>query len=319
MKSKGLSGCAAVFFLFAMVLMVPSAQGADQYVFASGPTGGVWYPIASGMVDLCQNKAGITLTQQTGGGISNAANVSVGKAHLGLTTADVAKSAFVGKGAFEGKALSNLRLLGVLYPQQYNLAVLADSDIHRVQDLKGKRVVTTRKGSSTELMTRRVLETHGLTYDDLKQVNHTNLTDGVNLMKDGHADAMSHLITNPAAYLIDLSSAKPIRLVSLDPEAIKKMIEQVPGYAATSIDAGIYPGQKEKVQTIDSPVMIVTREELPDEVVYKITKTFFENLEQLKNVHSVMHHFTPESASKNPVIPIHSGALHYYKEVGVVK
>ena len=320
MNSKSIAlNISTMAFLLILLSVVPALGQQSQYIMASGPTGGVWYPIASAMVDLCQNKAGITLTQQTGGGISNAVNVSSGKAHFGWTTADVAKSAMVGSGEFQGKALSNLRLVGVLYPQEYNLVVFADSGIRKVQDMRGRRLVTTSKGSSTELMTKRVLEAHGLKEEDLKQINHTNLTDGVNLLKDGHADAMSHLITNPAAYVMDLASAKPVWLVSLDPDAVKSLVEKFPGYTATTIEAGIYKGQTEKARSINSPVMLVSREEMEEETVYKVTRALFENVSQLRSVHSVMEHLSPEKASKDPVIPIHKGALKYYKEVGSVK
>ncbi|MBI4588711.1 MAG: TAXI family TRAP transporter solute-binding subunit [Candidatus Rokubacteria bacterium] len=301
-----------------LLLGVVPVWAQPQLIVASGPVGGVWYPVASGMVEILQNKAAMTLTQQPGGGISNVFNVGAGKAHLGFTTADVAGSAILGEEDFKGKAVKNLRLLGVLYPQQLNLAVLADSPIRKVLDLKGRALVTTQRGTSTELMTRRVLEAHGLTYSDLRRVNHAGMSDGVNLMKDGHVEAMSHLITNPAAYLLDLASSKPIRLLSLDPVAVERLLK-FPGYTRTTIKAGIYRGQDQEALTINSPVMLVTREELEESVVYKITRALFENRSQLVAVHKVMEHFRPEEAAKDPVIPIHPGALRYYKEAGVAR
>ncbi|MBI3107657.1 MAG: TAXI family TRAP transporter solute-binding subunit, partial [Candidatus Rokubacteria bacterium] len=152
-------------WIVAAVALAATAAGAgpaaaQQVVVVSGPIGGVWYPVASGMAEILQNKVGVTVTQQPGGGISNVFNVAAGKAQLGFTTADAAGAAFAGAGDFKGKATPNLRLVGVLYGQQYNLAVFADSPIRKVQDLKGRALVTTPRGSSTELMTRRVLEAH---------------------------------------------------------------------------------------------------------------------------------------------------------------
>ncbi len=311
----------AIGLLAALVLLALRAAPAgaqSQLILASGPVGGVWYPIASGMVEILQNKAGITVTQQPGGGISNVFNVSAGKAQVGFTTADVAGDAIAGEGDFKDKATKNLRLLAVLYPQQYNLAVFAASGIKRVQDLKGRAIVTTPRGSSTELMTRRVLEAHGLTYADLRKVNHANLSDGVNLMKDGHVDAMSHLITNPASYLLDLESSKPIHLVSLDAAAIAPLVK-FPGYSKTTIPAGIYRGQTQEALTINSPVMLVTRAELSEDTVYRVTKALFDNREQLVSVHKVMEHFRAQEAAKEPVVAIHPGSLRYYREVGAVR
>ncbi len=311
----------AIVLLDALVLLALSAApalGQSQLILASGPVGGVWYPIASGMVEILQNKAGITVTQQPGGGISNVFNVSAAKAQIGFTTADVAGDAIAGEGDFKDRAAKNLRLLAVLYPQQYNLAVFAASRIKRVPDLKGQAIVTTPRGSSTELMTRRILEAHGLTYADLRKVNHANLSDGVNLMKDGHVDAMSHLITNPASYLLDLGSSRAIRLVSLDPAAVERLVK-FPGYSRTTIKAGIYKGQDQEVLSINSPVMLVTRAELSEDTVYRVTKILFENRTQLVSVHKVMEHFQPAEAAADPVVPIHPGSLRYYREVGAVR
>ncbi len=283
--------------------------GLFDYIFTTGLTR---------VVSNLPQQSPVTVTQQPGGGISNVFNVAAGKAQLGFTTADVAGEAIAGAGDFKGKAAANLRLVGVLYPQQYNLAVFADSAIRKVQDLKGHLLVTPPRGSSKELMRRRVLEEHGLSYADFKQVHYGSNADGVNMMKDGHADVMSHLITNPAAYLLDLASSKPIRLIALDPAAVDRLVK-FPGYTRTTIKAGIYKGQDQEVHTVNAPAMLVTREEVDEALVYKITKTLFENRSQLVEIHKVMEHFRPEESSKDPVIPIHRGALRYYREVGVVK
>lgn len=315
-RTRGWIGAALVLAVAAAAAAPAAAQ--SQLVVASGPVGGVWYPVASGMAEILQNKAGFTVTQQPGGGISNVFNVAAGKAQLGFTTADAAGAAIAGEGDFKGKAAPNLRLVGVLYGQQYNLAVFADSPIRKVQDLKGRALVTTPRGSSTELMTRRVLEAHGLSYEDLKKVNYGSNADGVNMMKDGHAEVMSHLITNPAAYLMDLASSKPIRLISLDPAAVERLVK-FPGYTRTTIKASIYKGQDQEALTINSPVMLVTRAEMAEDLVYKLTRALFENRAQLVNVHKVMEHFVAQDAARDPVAPIHPGALKYYREVGAVR
>lgn len=317
MPTKGLVR-ATLLAVALIVGGVASATAQTQMVIVTGPIGGAWYPIGSAMVEILQ-KQGFRLTQQPGGGVSNAFNVGAGKAQLGFTTADVANAAVNGKGDFKGRAQKNLRLVAALYPQQYTLVVWADGPIKKVADLKGRVLQTTARGSSTELMTRRVLEAHGLTYDDLKSVNHSNVSDGVNQMKDGQVDAMSHLITNPAPHAVDLSSSRPIRIVSLDPSAIKKLTQAHQGYSPAVIKGGLYPGQMADVQTVGEAVILVTRAELDDDTVYKMTKTLLGNREHLANVHKVMAGFTPAAAVDSQALPIHPGALKFYKEAGVAK
>jgi TRAP-type uncharacterized transport system substrate-binding protein len=66
-------------------------------------------------------------------------------------------------------------------------------------------------------------------------------------------------------------------------------------------------------------VLLVTRADLDDALVYKITKTLFENRNDVIQVHNVMKNFTPAFAVASPVIPIHPGALRYYKEIHAVQ
>jgi TRAP transporter TAXI family solute receptor len=295
-----------------------AAAAQTQMVITTGPIGGAWYPIGSGMVEILQ-KQGLQFTQQPGGGVSNAFNVGAGKAQLGFTTADVANAAVNGKSDFDGRPQKNLRLLAALYPQQYTLVVWADSPIKSVSDLKGRVIQTTPRGSSTELMTRRVLEAHGLSYSDLKSVNHSNVSDGVNQMKDGQVDGMSHLITNPAPHAVDLSSSRPIRIVSLEPAGVEKLTQTYQGYSPATIKAGLYPGQTGEVRTIGEAVILITRAELGDDTVYKITKALLENRTHLANIHKVMADFTPAYAVDTKALPVHPGALKFYKEAGVAK
>ena len=50
---------------------------------------------------------------------------------------------------------------------------------------------------------------------------------------------------------------------------------------------------------------------------FAAAKAFFENHDTLVNVHQVLAEFVPENAAASPLIPIHPGALKYYKEAGL--
>ena len=298
-------------------LAAPAAG--QQMVMQTGPIGGAWYPIGTAMVEILQSKAGVTFTQQPGGGVSNAFNVGGNKAQIGFTTSGAAASAIAGSNDFDGRAQKNIRLLGSLFPQQYTLAVWADGPVKTMADLKGRALQTTPRGSSTELMTRRVLEAHGVTYRDLKTMNHSNLNDGVNQMKDGQVDGMSHLITNPAAHVLDLQSSKTVRVMTLDPAAVDKLVKDFPGYVKSDIRAGMYNGQSAAITTVGEPVVLITRAELDADTVYKMTRALVEGRTAMAAVHRIMDGFTAAYAAADPSIEIHPGALRYYREAGAVK
>ncbi|MFH1603632.1 MAG: TAXI family TRAP transporter solute-binding subunit, partial [Pseudomonadota bacterium] len=169
-----------------------SGAAAQNIVIKTGPQGGVWYPVAAGMAGVLTEKAKMRVAVQAGGGISNAIQVARNEGQLGFTTSGAAKEVYDGA---EGRPPEkDLRLFGVLYNQYYTLSVPANSPIKSVKDLKGRSLVTQRKGSSTEKNTHDVLEVYGLKYDDLSKANFPgSLNDAANQVKDRQVDAVSLL------------------------------------------------------------------------------------------------------------------------------
>ena len=62
---------------------------------------------------------------------------------------------------------------------------------------------------------------------------------------------------------------------------------------------------------------LVTRSDLSDDMVYQMTKTFFENLGDVQASHSAAKTISLEEAPKAPPVPLHPGAIKYYKEKNI--
>ena len=84
-----------------------------------------------------------------------------------------------------------MRQLANLYAQYFQMVVPEDSGIKSVADLKGKALACDRKGLTGEQLSELVLKAYGLDYKDLAKVHHVSYSDGVSLMKDGHARVSS--------------------------------------------------------------------------------------------------------------------------------
>jgi TRAP transporter TAXI family solute receptor len=63
---------------------------------------------------------------------------------------------------------------------------------------------------------------------------------------------------------------------------------------------------------------LVTHAEVPEDVVYNMTKATFENLEALATAHAAAKDMTLENAAKDPPAPLHPGAERYFKEAGAL-
>ena len=83
------------------------------------------------------------------------------------------------------------------------------------------------------------------------------------------------------------------------------------------VPAGSYPGQTVDVPTIASNNILAVSSDVPEDEVYEITKTIFENLPFLHQMHPGTKGIKLEGALAGLPMPVHAGSLRYYKEVGV--
>ncbi len=83
------------------------------------------------------------------------------------------------------------------------------------------------------------------------------------------------------------------------------------------ISADSYPGQKEAIRTIAQSNVLVVHPDIPEDVVYKVTKNVYENLPFLQNIHKATYAMKLEKAIDGLPAPLHPGALKFYKEKGL--
>ena len=90
-------------------------------------------------------------------------------------------------------------------------------------------------------------------------------------------------------------------------------------YQPAMIPANTYEGQTTDVPTAAIPNFLVTQSDVPDELVYLMTKALYDNLDTLYAAHSAAKAIKRENAVKGMPVPLHPGAEQYYREVGVIK
>ena len=83
--------------------------------------------------------------------------------------------------------------------------------------------------------------------------------------------------------------------------------------------ANTYQGQTTDVPTVAIVNFLVTHEGVPEETVYQMTKQLFENLDQMVAAHKAASAIKLANATDGMPLPLHPGALRYYKEKGIVK
>jgi TRAP transporter TAXI family solute receptor len=92
-----------------------------------------------------------------------------------------------------------------------------------------------------------------------------------------------------------------------------------PAYIAGVIPANTYEGQAGVVTTIAIENFLVTHEGVSTDTVYKMTKSMYENLDQMVAAHAAAKAIKREDGPKHMPVPLHPGAEKYYREVGLIK
>jgi len=252
-----------------------------------------------------------------GAGISNVRAVHEGKSELGFGNAVSTVDGVNGSAPFNAKQ-DNVCHVGTLYFQYFHMVTTADSGVQTVADLAGKTVTTQQRGNTGEQMTRAVLEVNGVTYEKLRRVNFGNYNDSVAQLKDGQAQGFGLITTVPASSVMDLASARDIRVLEVPDDKLKALQQINAGYDKRIIKAGSYPKQDKDVQTIGTWTHLIASCKLPEDRVYNLTKALVENIPSLAAVVSAVKELTAKDMATDVGVPYHPGAMKYYKEAKVL-
>jgi TRAP transporter TAXI family solute receptor len=300
----------------AAALFAAGAAQAQQVRLMTGPQGGSWYPLGGAIANI-GDKAGLKVQVLPGAGIANVKAVQAGKADLGFANSISTVDGVAGREPFTEKA-SNVCNVATLYPQFFQVVANADSGINSLADLKGKGLAVQPKGNTAEFISQQALQVYGMKYEDMGRVSYVSYTDAVSLMKDNNAQVFTLGTTVPASAIMDLASARDIRMVAIPDDKFQAMRKLNPGYTKLVIPAGSYPKQTADVQTIGYATHVIARCDLDADVVYKVLKGMVDNKADLAAIAKAMAGTTPKMMAEDIGVPLHKGAMKYYKEAGVL-
>jgi TRAP transporter TAXI family solute receptor len=304
---------AALALSIAVAIATPAT--AQEVRMMTGPQGGVWVPLGGQLKDLWEKAIpGLKVQNLPGAGIANVRGIEEKKAEIGFGNSISTVDAIAGREPFKAPH-KNVCNIATLYPQYFQVLVRTDANIKSVADLKGKSITTQQRGNTGELITRQLLQVHGLTYNDVK-MSYVSYTDSVSQMQDGHAVAFTLGTTIPAGSVLDLATSRDVTLLDLS-GSLAGMKKLNPGYTLVNVPAKTYPKNDKDVQVIGYATHVVASCDLPEQVVYTMTKTILDNVSTLATVNKAMTGLTPKQMAEDIGVPFHKGAARFYKEKGV--
>lgn len=294
------------------------AQSGETLSIATGGTGGVYYPIGGGFAEIIgRHLDGYTaVAEVTGASVENMALIHRGDSTMALVLADTAYQAYKGEGQFEGRRqVKNTRALASIYPNVIQIVTLADAGINSLQDLKGKRVSVGAPGSGTEVNSRAVLESNGITQDDFR-AQRLNFNETADALRDGDIEAGLWSVGPPTSSIMSLAATRDITLLSLSEEERANAIKREPAFASFTLPGGTYDGVDNDTTTLGIPNVLVVNADLDEDLAYNLTKLLFEKKDDLVAVHSAAENLTVDFTLDATPVPLHPGAIRYFEEIG---
>ncbi|MFV0282802.1 MAG: TAXI family TRAP transporter solute-binding subunit [Castellaniella sp.] len=316
--SKWLAACAVA--VTAAIAAAP-AQAETKFInILTGGQSGVYYPLGVALSQIYNKYIpdAKSTAQVSKASAENMNLLQAGRGELAFALADTVSDAYTGNTDAGFKApLKNLRGMTATYNNYIQIVANADAGIKTLADLKGKRISVGAARSGTELNARAVLKAAGLTYDDFDKVEYLPFGESVELMKNRQLDVTLQSAGLGVSSIRDLATSVKIVIVPIPADVIKKIGNAA--YQEATIPAGTYEGQAQDTPTAAVPNFLVTASTVPDDLVYQMTKVFYEQLDTLKSAHNAAKTIKRENALKGMPVPLHPGAERYYKEVGLIK
>lgn len=314
------STCAALCIVAGMSFTALPAGAAEFVNVLTGGTSGVYYPLGVAIGKVVGNAMpdAKTSVQATKASVENLNLLQAGRGEIAFSLGDSLSMAWEGNedAGFKRK-LDKLRTIGAIYPNYIQIVARADSGIRTLADLKGKRVSVGAPKSGTELNARAILGAAGLGYGDMAKTEYLPFAESVELMKNRQLDATLQSAGLGVASIKDLAVGTSIVVVEVPPAVIAKMGDPV--YVSATIPGGTYPGQDAPVQTVAVVNYLVSHADVSENTAYGMTKAVFDNLGELAAAHSAARQITVDQAVAPAPVPMHPGAVRYFREKGLVK
>lgn len=305
-----------------------SAADEKKYIIATASTGGTYYPVGVGIATIASLKLaksnGMTFSAITSAGSGeNIDMIDKGEVDFAILQGLFGSMAWQGKAKYEGAPRKNLRSVSMLWENVEQFVVTKDiaktGNIGDMKNLYGKAFSITARNSGSRVSGETILAALDIDYSKM-DLQYLGYTPSSTAMQDGKILGMNipsgtptSAITNAYATL----GAKNIAHLEFTDADIKKIEEAYPVWTRFVIPKDTYPGQTKDINTIAQPNLLVVSKDTPQETVYLLTKTMYENLPFLNTVHAATKAMNIKKAIAGLPMPLHAGAIKYYKEQGL--
>ena len=291
----------------------------------TGAVTGVYYPTGQAIAKILNKKGkehGVQVkVESTGGSVFNVNAIIVGDLEFGIVQSDLQYQAWNGiKGWKDRGPQKKLRSICSFHPESIVLIAGDDTGIETLIDLKGKHINIGNLGSGPRGNAIDAMQSCGIEWRRELNAEGIRAADSAKLLQNGKIDAFFYTVGHPNDLIKEATAGKrKVHFVPLTGDCIDQLVAKWLYYAKAYIPISFYPKarNKENVETFGVKATFCTSADVPENIVYIITREIFNNLEDFKKLHPAYGVLIKHNMLEALIAPIHPGAMKYYKEAGL--
>jgi hypothetical protein len=293
----------------------PNPSWPKTLTLGTASVGGTYFVYGQVWASLVNEKVGTQIsTQQTQGPNQNIILTDARQIDLGMTTMGVALQAWEGKGDWtKGKKYNNIRATFPMYDTPFHFIALEKSGIKAVKELDGKRAGVGPRAGTCGTYFPMMFKTLGIN----ATIRNGQASDMAANLQDGLIDAFPFCAGVPIAAYSELETTNKVRFFTYTADEIKKLKAAMPELSDSTIPKGTYKHLTEDHKTVGVYNFGIAHKDLPDDLVYAITKAVLDSNPQMVKGHAAAKETLAENWDRNTFLPFHPGAVRYYKEKGI--
>jgi TRAP transporter TAXI family solute receptor len=314
-RGRGVLAGAIVLGLILLGMGLAEAQTKSKLSMGTATIGGLYY-IFGGAWAKALNEAvpDVDITaESTPGSVANSQMIQAGKIAIGFSQATAAYEAYNGIGWTKGTRYDKIRALVALYPAALTIYTLDSRNIRSLKDLNDKNVSLGPAGAGVDQFGRNLFEVLGIKPKRIHNLPHEQTAKAVG---DGQLDAGMTVQLAPWPGLKDLETTHKLYFVPLTKEEVGMVRAKYAYYAESFLPKGSYKAITADIPSLGDWNLGIVGADMSGDLAYKLTKATFAKQKDLLATHRAAEYTTPQNAKYN-TIPIHPGAVRFYKEAGV--
>lgn len=285
------------------------------YSLGTASINGTYYPLGNAIARLIGKnyKKTVIIAEPTAGSVANVDYLRKNRINLALMQSDVAWMAYKGLGEYSGKAFNNLKVLASLYSEKIQIVVRADSNINKLEDLKGKRIAVGDKESGSAAGVIQILEAAGLKKDVDYELIYERFTKSTESILDGYIDAVYYVGAVPADGIVRLSNKVPIKLIEIPSDLVSKLTKDYPFYCPETIKANSYKGVNNTITSLGFKALLTCTDKIPDFEVFTMLSIIYSNPKIMSEHNEVLIELNSDEACMGfDMKMLHEGAVKFF-------